>query len=419
MNILYVSYDGMTDPLGQSQVLPYLFRLSMQGFRFTILSCEKEDNYRRHGENIAYLLKEHSIDWIPVPYTKKPAVLSTVWDIRKLKKLALSSHEEKSFEIVHCRSYIAAFAGIYLKKKAGCRFLFDMRGFWPDERVEGGLWNQRNPVYNVIYRYFRKKERDFLSAADYTVCLTEKAKTNIMSRANLSPAKPLRVEVIPCCADTGHFKREGISFEQVELHRNRLKIHRNDFVLAYLGAIGTWYMLPEMLAFFRLLMLKKPEARFLFITPEPKSTIFREAGRQGIPENRIIVTHATREELPAVLSLADLGIYFIRPSYSKQASSPTKLGELMSMGIPVISNRGVGDTENIIQHSHAGILISGFSDAGYQEVTNNLEDLLKVDRQRIRKAAEEHFSLEMGVEKYAGVYSQLKTAVTRGDTVRS
>ena len=36
-----------------------------------------------------------------------------------------------------------------------------MRGFWPDERVEGGLWNLQNPLYKLVYNYFKKKKETF------------------------------------------------------------------------------------------------------------------------------------------------------------------------------------------------------------------------------------------------------------------
>jgi len=49
-NVLYISYDGMTDPLGQSQVLPYLVNLSASGYNFTILSCEKKKKYKKNKE---------------------------------------------------------------------------------------------------------------------------------------------------------------------------------------------------------------------------------------------------------------------------------------------------------------------------------------------------------------------------------
>ena len=49
-----------------------------------------------------------------------------------------------------------------MKRKHGVKFLFDMRGFWADERVEGGLWNLSNPVFNWAYKYFKKRSANFL-----------------------------------------------------------------------------------------------------------------------------------------------------------------------------------------------------------------------------------------------------------------
>ena len=40
--VLYISYDGLTDPLGQSQILPYLQHLAKESYQFTILSFEKK-----------------------------------------------------------------------------------------------------------------------------------------------------------------------------------------------------------------------------------------------------------------------------------------------------------------------------------------------------------------------------------------
>ena len=47
--VLYISYDGMTDPLGQSQVLPYVFGLQKRGYEFHVLSFEKMDRYNKQG----------------------------------------------------------------------------------------------------------------------------------------------------------------------------------------------------------------------------------------------------------------------------------------------------------------------------------------------------------------------------------
>src|SRR5690348_18252872 len=73
-NILFISYDGMTDPLGQSQVIPYLAGLSRHGYQFTILSCEKKERYFLHKDEIEKLLKSFAIKWFPIFYHKKPQI---------------------------------------------------------------------------------------------------------------------------------------------------------------------------------------------------------------------------------------------------------------------------------------------------------------------------------------------------------
>ena len=76
--ILFISYDGMTDPLGQSQVIPYLIGLSKFGYQFTILSCDKPDHFSANKEYVESLLKGHYVEWVSIPYHKNPPVLSSV-----------------------------------------------------------------------------------------------------------------------------------------------------------------------------------------------------------------------------------------------------------------------------------------------------------------------------------------------------
>jgi hypothetical protein len=39
--VLFISYNGMLDPLGQTQVIPYLRELAKRGVSFTLLSFER------------------------------------------------------------------------------------------------------------------------------------------------------------------------------------------------------------------------------------------------------------------------------------------------------------------------------------------------------------------------------------------
>ena len=155
--VLYISYDGMTDALGQSQVLPYLRGLS-QEYEIHLLSFEKEEPFGHLKHDISALCQSSGIHWHPQHYTKKPPVISTLRDIRRMWKSARKLQLEHGFKIVHCRSYIPGMTGMRLKKDFGVKFLFDMRGFWVDERVDGGQWKLEKPLYRRIYSYFKRKE---------------------------------------------------------------------------------------------------------------------------------------------------------------------------------------------------------------------------------------------------------------------
>ncbi len=388
--ILYISYDGLTDTLGQSQILPYVVGLSQKGYQFTILSVEKKERYEEHKETINKICKTNNIDWQFIFYTKNPPIVSSIFDIQKMKKEAKHLHQKKNFSIVHSRSYMGSIIALYLKEKFNIKFIFDMRGFYPDERVDGKTWNLSLWHYKQVYRYFKKKEKQFLSRADYVISLTYAGKKIMENDWNVR----LPINVIPCATDIELFK--PIKIKQKEV-----------FTIGYLGSLGTWYMLPEMLTFYKHLLQKYPEANFLILTPDSAQQVYSEAEKQNISTENITVKSATRDELPSLLSTFDLGLFFIRPSFSKQASSPVKQGELMSMGIPVITNSGVGDTDEIIQKYKSGLLINEFTEEEYRKAVSAIDEMLLWDKTKLRKGAIDYFSLEKGIENYAKVYSNL------------
>ncbi|MBL0272548.1 MAG: hypothetical protein IPQ06_05620 [Chitinophagaceae bacterium] len=159
--VLYISYDGMTDPLGQSQVLPYLEGLSALGYDFTLLSFEKKKQFSQFGKTIQAICDAAGIDWVPLVFHTSPPVLAKIFDRYALFSMALKLHRKKKFDLVHCRSYIAAELGLKFKKRFGIQFLFDMRGFWADEKKDSGAWDQNNFFFRSVYRYYKKKNLIF------------------------------------------------------------------------------------------------------------------------------------------------------------------------------------------------------------------------------------------------------------------
>lgn len=427
VEVLYLSYDGLTDPLGQSQILPYLAGLSAKGYALTVISAEKAENFARRCDQVAHIAGKSGIAWQPVLYTKKPPVLSTLWDLGNMYRLALRLHQRHRFSIVHCRSYLTALLGLRLKERHGLKFIFDMRGFWADERVEGGLWNLRNPVFRRIFAFFKRKEEDFFRHADYTISLTHEGKEIIRQRPGLAN---IPIQVIPCCVDTALFKLpkkqkvrvlgrvgqhlddrggQGSALSDDELldpHHLPAADHP-PYALSYLGSVGTWYMLDEMLRFFRRLLLHKPEAQFLFITPDNPRVIFEKAILLGIPPGKIDVRPAERKEVPALLAQSQFSLFFIKPCFSKKASSPTKMGEVLAMGLPVICNAGVGDTDYIVEKYGVGAAVNAFTDAAFDEAIARMEGLSQLPPEHFRQAALDYFDLQQGIALYHSVYQKL------------
>ena len=124
-----------------------------------------------------------------------------MYDRYRMWKTALRLHKKHGFDLTHCRSYIAAEIGLRLKQRFGVKMLFDMRGFWADEKVDNGQWNQQHILYRAIYRHYKKKEKQFLENADGIVSLTESAKGHLLKQKDY---QHLFIDVIPCCADLDH-----------------------------------------------------------------------------------------------------------------------------------------------------------------------------------------------------------------------
>ena len=158
--------------------------------------------------------------------------------------------------------------------------------------------------------------------------------------------------------------------------------------------------------FFKVFLNRFNDAVFFFITKEDKEEIMKVAEKKGIPANAIRIESAERHQVPLYLSASDYSLFFIKPAFSKKASSPTKQGEIMAMGIPVICNDNVGDTSVIVNRYASGVVVTGFADEAYKEKINQLVNI-QFDPQQIRKGAKEFFSLENGIDKYALVYEKM------------
>ena len=392
--ILYISYDGMLEPLGQSQVLAYLERVA-NGRRIHLISYERPQDWRdaARRDEMKRRMASADIRWHPLRYHKRPTAPATAYDVAAGSALAIALVKRHRLGIVHARSYVAALVALAVKRLTGAKFLFDMRGLWADERVDGGLW----PANGRLYRVAKGLERRFLLAADHVVTLTHASETEIRSFDYLVDKAP-PIMVIPTCADLDRFWIQG-------------EPAADPFVLGYVGSVGTWYLLDEMLHFFRLLKELEPNSRLLTVNRSEQELIRDRANALGIDSGSIDIVAAEHRDMPRLIGRMSVGMALIKPVYSKIASAPTKLAEYLGCGVPVLGNAGVGDMANILETRRVGVALDDFSEESLREGVRRLVKLTREPglQERCRQTAIELFSLEGGAQAYEAIYSDMCT----------
>lgn len=393
--VLYISYDGMLEPLGQSQVLAYLKGLSAER-PIHLISFEKAADWggsaerRRVAEDVA----RSGIVWHPLRYHKRPSAVATAWDIACGITVGLWLTWRHRLRIVHARSYVPAVMALVLKRISGMKFIFDMRGFWADERLDGGLW----PRGSRMYRTAKWFERRFLLRADHVVSLTHAAVREIQRFEYLQDRRP-PVSVIPTCADLSRFSPAAAV-------RAGTAGGGNSFVLGYVGSAGTWYLFDEVLACFEQLRRMVPDALLLVVNRNEHEWIRSRLAAHEVSPASVELTSATHAEVPGLIGRMHAGIFFIKPVYSKQASAPTKLAEFLGCGVPCLGNAGVGDMAEILERENVGVALQAFDPPS---VAAGLRQLLALAADsstpaRCVAAAQKHFSLDEGVRKYEEIY---------------
>ncbi len=402
LHVLFVTYDGLTDPLGQSQILPYLIQLNKRGFKISILSNEKAEGIKQNLSTIKKHLAKEKINWRYVEYQNQPPIIGTLLNIGRMKKALNAWHQEEAFQAFHCRSIIPAMIADKVRDEENEKLIFDIRGFWADERVEGGLWNLKNPIYSIMYRYFKGQERKLFAKANYIVSLTENAKQHILTHFKSKG----KVQVIPCAADLAHFDHQKLQAHHQEKLAAQLGIEKDEFVIAYIGSLGTRYKLKEMMRFFKLLLALQPKAKFLFISRHDPDYILQHAQIASIPKDRLVIQASSYQEIPQYIGLSHASIFFIVTSFSGKAVSPTKQAEVMGMGLPIVANTALGDTDLILADSAVGIVVKDYEESSLKQAAKQLLDS-NYQKERIRSEAIKRFSLESAVNRYMEVYENL------------
>ena len=404
--VLFISYNGMLDPLGQSQVIPYLRELAKMGVHFTLLSFERESAFGTEGldrcEDLKRQLAASHIEWHWLRYHQKPSLPATMYDVANGVRLAKRLVRRNRIELVHARSHIPATIALALRRRFGTAMIFDLRGLMADEYVDAEHWRKDS----LPYRITKSMERRALSAADGIVTLTERIWPIINQWDGLRNRRVAH-EVVPCCADLELFR-----FSDYDRARRRQELGVEDrFVLVYSGSIDGWYLTDNMAAFFVTLRKKNPRAHFLWLTTARHERLRALMHARGVSEDDYTVLSAASADVPSYLSASDAGLAFIKPCLSKLASSPTKYAEYLGCGLPLVINAGIGDSDALVTRERIGVLVRSLDEAEYDNAAGIIGGIagdVEQTRLRAREVAERLFDVQrVGGRRYARLYQEV------------
>ena len=400
--ILYLTFDGVMEPLGRSQVLRYLCGLSERGFCYKLISLERKHDLA-DTEALAEteeLLRRCSVEWVRLPYHigGPGAVLRNIRAMARSAQHLIRAHE---IGLVHARAHVPAFIAWYLRLRCGTPYLFDARGYWIDEKVAEGLWFTRSWVYDIA----KWLERRLFQSAGAVVTLTGIMADDL--RAGVLKRKPgMPIAVIPTCADFDHFAPDSCSLSIVPVElRMRLEAK---LVVGLIGAVNASYCFREGLVLFRLLKKRRADAHLLCITEQGEQVraLIREA---GISDGDYTIARSRYQEMPDWMRLMDWGLLLLNETFAKRGSMPTKLAEMLACGVRPIQYGCNQEVTETVREMGSGVILTGLSLAalmrGVEEIMT--KPLTSTDVEQAREKARAWFSVETGINKYESLLGQL------------
>jgi glycosyltransferase involved in cell wall biosynthesis len=396
MTSLYLCYLGLSDPLTQTQVVAYLEGLTRAGYHIVLMNFEPRPLSNTAAAAWRRRLAAKGITWHALPYHKRPSVPATAWDILRGVEAGLRLVRRYRVRLVHARGHVPGVMALALKRLTGVRFLFDVRGFMAEEYVDAGNW----PAGGLLFRTTKRVERRLVRAADGIVVLTQKARDLLHQWYPREMAgKP--VEVIPCCVDVGRMAP-----------REEAANGNGGQTIVYVGKVGTWYLTEAMVGFVAAAAEKLPELRWQVWTQSDPAPLRRLAEAGGVG-SRMSIDRVPPEALPKKLAAARAGLSFIKPCLSKLSSSPTKVGEYLAAGLPVISTAGIGDVDDLLAgggRGPVGVILPELSPRAYQDALARLLELWNDPDlpERCRAVARQELDLErVGWARYRRLYREL------------
>jgi len=399
---LYLSRTGILEPLGQSQVLAYLCGLSKE-YAVTLISFERAADLE-DTEQLARIeaqCAQHGIKWVRLRYRRRPKILAAAFNLMLLVFNAWREARASKARLIHARSYIPAAAAWAVSRTTGIPYIFDMRSLWAEELITSRRMRRGSLLHKLIF----KAEGRLLRDAAKVVSLTHVA-ASYLEQAHPGCLSPDRLCVIPTCTDLNRFR---------PLPNGRT----GSIVVGCHGSLlNGWFRIDLLAAMFDLLAQRLPDVRFEILTRDDPAQIRAalaaalQTKSQAMPDwyTSLTIEPARASEIHTRLQMQDLSVFFYASGETSELGrSPTRMGEVLGCGVPVVTNRGIGDVATTLQHGDVGVILEGEDAASLARAADQAVTLMRdpVVTARCREVAQQTYSLDSGIQSYLHAYHDI------------
>ena len=403
---IYITNNGLSDHIGVAQVLPYLQGLARNGHSSSVISVEDPANWA--VTRPASL----SVDTDPscTGELRFYPIFRRTGPVRRLQRFFVPMQMRRRVEkimkmravaIIHCRSYMPLGPSLTAAKNHGAALICDVRGYWIDQRFEGGARSPQNALDRAKIAHFRKLERRAYAQAHQIVTLTHDAKKVIEAAPSYGNGP---ITVVPCSVDQEAF---DISPRARSRIRETLAIPPNALVVCYLGSSSGVYRMDLVNRVYDAARKLVPEARLLLMGNHRGTDHVKAAAAHGVVLDSadVITRKVPHSEVPNYLNASDIGLSFQVSTPSSLGVSATKVGEYMACGLPVASNLGVGDIQRIVQDGQFGAVLRNDSQQEVDRVARVLVELSRIaDRTGIKRHGRKYYAMNKAIAAYDSVY---------------
>lgn len=399
--ILYVAHGSVLVNSGyRTRIISELRTLARNGWRFVLLTFEQQyliKQYEPELERLKHELQEHEIQFICRPV---PSFTASTWAksralpyvVREIARVA----RESNAALIHAQGHAAGYRALWAAKTQKRPLVTDVHGVHAAELA----YSAKPARHQVGREWF---DHQLIQKSDGLVFVSAEMAQYYRPYAahNLST-------IVPCCVDTARFcynpmqrraKRAELGFE-----------HR--LVVLYSGSIfQPWQEPGDLFEVFQSIRAQCEDAYLMVLSGDDPAKVQALAREHQLDSTHVQIHSLPHDSVPEWLGVADIGMLLRRPHLVNHVSSPTKFGEYLACGVPVVISKDVGDFSKLVKERKIGFVLANTRESVTVDWKSKLNELRnETIRAQCRKVAESELAWNGMAPRLLNLYERILVA---------